>query len=143
LEGVDSVNQKLLETIKHFIVDKIDPNFIILFGSQARGRTHRDSDVDIAFYKPSHGLSAFEIFTFAQELARLIKMDVDLIDLNEASTVFKAQIFSTGDAIYISNQGDLERYRMNAMSMYANLNVERKKILKSIVESGKVYDDRK
>ncbi|MGE6614258.1 nucleotidyltransferase domain-containing protein, partial [Peribacillus sp. NPDC076916] len=29
---------------------KIDPVFIIIFGSYAKNSTHKDSDIDIAFY---------------------------------------------------------------------------------------------
>ncbi len=44
--------------------------------------------------------SAYPTFLIAQELADLLKADVDIINLNEASTVFKAQIFSSGILIY-------------------------------------------
>ena len=137
------MEQKILEQIKKFLIKKIDPSFIVLFGSQATGITHSESDIDIAFYKPNHEQSAYDVFALAQELANLIKYDVDLVDLDKASTVFKAQIFSTGNPIYISEQAELDKYRMNAMSIYANLNLERKEILKSIIESGTIYDNKK
>lgn len=137
------MDQKKVELIKNFIIEKIDPSFIILFGSQATELVHPESDVDIAFYKPNHQLTAYEVFAIAQKLAGLIKMEVDLVDIDEASTVFKAQIVSTGIPIYISNQYELDKYRMTTMSMYANLNVERKEILKSIIERGSVYDYKK
>jgi len=137
------MNQKKLELIKELITRKIDPSFIVLFGSQATETTHSESDIDIAFYKPSHGLSAYDVFALAQELASLVKIEVDLVDLDKASTVFKAQIFAIGIPIYISNQVEFDNYRMVAMSMYTNLNVERKEIMKSIIESGTVYDYKK
>jgi len=137
------VDQKILNLIKKFIIEKIDPSFIVLFGSYAIETTHSESDIDIAFYKPDHEQSVYEVFALARELASLIKIEVDLIDLDKSSTVFKAQIFSTSIPIYISNKAEFDKYRMNVMSMYANLNFERKEILKSIIESGRVYDNKK
>ena len=133
------MNEEMVAAIKDFLIDRIDPDFIMLFGSQVTGNVHPNSDVDLAFYRENHGLSAYDIFILAGELSEITKISVDLIDLNEASTVFKAQIFSTGIPIYTLNQVRLDHFRMNAMSMYANLDVERREILKSIVESGTIY----
>ena len=141
--GVLIVDAELRKRITNFIVEKITPEFIVLFGSQATGLTHLESDVDIAFYKPHHELSAFEILGLATELAGLIKIKVDLIDLNTASTVFKAQIFSTGEPLYMTSQFDFDEYQMRTLSMYFNFDFERREILQSIIESGSVYDNQK
>lgn len=135
------MNAGLRKQITDFIVEKVDPDFIVLFGSQVTGITHPGSDVDIAFYKPQHELSAFEILGLATELANIIKIKVDLVDLDNASTVFKAQVFSTGEPLHIASQFDFDEYQMIALSMYYNFDVERREILKSIIESGSVYDD--
>ena len=128
-----------LDVVKNFLIKKINPDFVMLFGSYATGWTHASSDVDLAFYKESHQLSAYDVFILAGELASMLKIDVDLIDLSEASTVFKAQIFSTGKPIYVYSQFIFDQFRMHTMSMYANLELERRDILKSIVERGSVY----
>jgi len=133
----------LSNQIKNFLIEQINPSFIIIFGSQATETTHSESDVDIAFYKSNHEQSDYDIFALAQELSSLIKVEVDLVNLDKASTVFKAQIFSTGISIYISNQIEFDKYQMNAMSMCATLNIDRKEILKSIIERGTVYDNKK
>jgi len=130
----------MIEKARDFLIEKLKPDFLMLFGSYATGHTHPESDLDIAFYKASHQLSAYDVFMLAQELASIIKVDVDLIDLNESSTVFRAQIFSTGRSIYVASQFVFDQFRMHAMSMYANLDIERKDILKSIIKRGTVYD---
>jgi len=122
-----------------FLKEKIDPDFIILFGSYAKGYARPDSNVDIAFYKEGGMLTPYECFLYAQELADRLNKDVDLIDLNHASTVFQAQIFATGIVMDIKNENALNVKRMLAYSLYAKLNEERAEILKNIAESGAVY----
>ena len=41
------VTEELLQQIVNRIVMEVDPEQIILFGSQARGDTHEHSDVDL------------------------------------------------------------------------------------------------
>ncbi|KWZ83810.1 toxin-antitoxin system, toxin component family protein [Heyndrickxia coagulans] len=96
-------------------------------------------DVDIAFYKEGGMLTPYECFLYAQELADRLNKDVDLIDLNHASTVFQAQIFATGIVMDIKNENALNVKRMLAYSLYAKLNEERAEILKNIAESGAMY----
>ena len=77
-----------------------DPSFIVVFGSYAKNTTHKDSDIDVAFYSQDSSHTTYEIFLLAQELADILKIDVDLINLRTASTVFQAQIYTTGTVIY-------------------------------------------
>jgi predicted nucleotidyltransferase len=44
---VKEVDEKLLQEIVKRIVSKINPKKIILFGSWAHGKPHKDSDLDI------------------------------------------------------------------------------------------------
>ena len=57
-----------------------------------------------------------------------------------ASTVFQAQIHTTGTVIYSKDDTLLKNHQMTALSMYAKLNEEREEILKNIHESGSVYE---
>ena len=41
------VSSELLQEMVNTIVEEVDPDQIILFGSQARGDTHEHSDVDL------------------------------------------------------------------------------------------------
>lgn len=130
---------EMYQVITDFLLNKINPSFIIVFGSYAKNLTHKDSDIDVAFYSFDTTFSKYEIFIFAQELADILKIDVDLIDLAEASTVFKAQIFTTGTVIYSKDDTLLKTQQMTALSMYAKLNEERKNILKNIDKSRSIY----
>jgi uncharacterized protein len=128
------------QVIQEFLISKINPSFIIVFGSYAKNNTHTDSDIDIAFYCPKLNPSNYDIFLWAQELADILKIDIDLVNLHTASTVFKAQIFTTGIVIYLKDETLLKKQQMVALSMYAKLNEERANILNMINESGTIYE---
>jgi len=134
------MKEKIITTVNKFLTEKIDPDFIILFGSYVTGGTHPNSDVDVAFYKQDHGFSAYELFILAGELARLLQIEkVDLIDLNEATTVFKMQIFSKGEAILAKKEHEFKKYEMSVYRLYADLNEKRAEVLTKIHERGRIY----
>lgn len=117
-------------TIQEFLLSKVNPSFIIVFGSYAKNTAHEKSDIDIAYYSKKTSNSPYEIFLLSQELANILKINVDLIDLSKASTVFQAQIYSTGTIIYCQDDLFLKKQQMVAFSMYAKLNEERGEILR-------------
>jgi predicted nucleotidyltransferase len=82
-----------------------------------KNTTHKDSDIDIAFYNEEQSLTTYEIFLLAQELADILKIEVDLVNLRTASTVFKAQIYTTGAVIYSANDTLLNNLQMTALSL--------------------------
>ncbi|MET3321340.1 UNVERIFIED_ORG: putative nucleotidyltransferase [Peribacillus simplex] len=131
---------ELFQTIQDFLISKINPTFIIVFGSYAKNSTHKESDIDVAFYCENQSLTTYEIFRLAQDLADNLKIEVDLVNLRTASTVFKAQIYTTGTVIYSKDETILKNNQMTALSMYAKLNEERENILKKIGESGSIYE---
>jgi predicted nucleotidyltransferase len=120
------------------LIEKVNPVTIYLFGSAARDELREDSDIDIAYLSDAC-LSAYENFMFAQELADIFKRDVDLIDLKQASTVFKAQVVGMGKRIYCSDENRRMYFEMRAFKEYALLNEERAVILEGIRERGSVY----
>ncbi|MBB5326106.1 putative nucleotidyltransferase [Anoxybacillus tepidamans] len=127
------------ETIVHVLKEKLAPFVIYLFGSTVNGTVRPNSDVDIAFLSDEKQLDPYELFMIAQELANLLKREVDLIDLQQASTVFQAQVVHTGKTIYCSDEKKRMEFELKAFKMYAKLNEERSVILKKISESGSVY----
>ncbi|MFT8323434.1 MAG: nucleotidyltransferase domain-containing protein [Bacillus sp. (in: firmicutes)] len=126
--------------ITDFLMKKITPSFIIVFGSYAKNTVHDQSDMDIAFYNKDKAITKYDIFMLAQELAAIIKKEVDLVNITEASTVFQAQIYTTGKVIYCHDNTLRMKEQMKALSMYAKLNEERKNILKKVDESGTIYE---
>ena len=101
------VIKMLREEVGKHLVDiitkKLNPDFILLFGSYAKGTTHADSDIDLAYFSNKQ-LSPDERFILASELAELAGCEVDLIDITQIDTVFTIQIFEQGIPIYIHDK---------------------------------------
>lgn len=132
------LSEKLKNDVINFLTKEVKPFLIYIFGSAAKGTLRNDSDIDIAFLSDEN-FSNYEIFMKAQELADIIKRDVDLIDLKKASTVFKAQIVGTGEKIYCIDDTRRMYFETYAFKDYALLNEERACILENIKRSGSVY----
>ncbi|MFS0907521.1 nucleotidyltransferase domain-containing protein [Priestia aryabhattai] len=131
---------QIAQSITEFLHTHIQPSFIIVFGSFAKGTTHQESDIDIAFYVKDKKLDKYEVFMLAQDLAALLKREVDLVNIAEASTVFQAQIYTTGEIIYSGDDTLRMNEQMKALKMYAKLNEERKDVLQKVDESGSIYE---
>jgi predicted nucleotidyltransferase len=131
----DKVLDVQLDIIKEFLLKTVEPYLIVLFGSAVRGQLRPDSDLDLAFLSDLR-LNEYEVFMRAQELAELLGRDVDLIDLNRASTVFKAQIIGKGKIIFNSDNPRRMVFAMRTLKEYALLNEERQCILDRFKERG-------
>ncbi|GAB6158039.1 hypothetical protein JCM39194_12390 [Desulfotomaculum varum] len=129
------LDDKTISIIKQYLAEKISPYLIVLFGSAADGRLMAHSDIDIAFLSEQK-FSDYEVFLTGQGLADLLNRDIDLVDLEKASTVFQARVLSTGKIIYSKDENKRMFFHMLVYKKYARLNEERQCILKKIEESG-------
>lgn len=113
---------------------------VYIFGSTIRGTANKESDIDIA-YLSDQVLDDYQIFMLAQELAGIIDRDVDLIDLKKASTVFQAQIVSTGKVIYCLDEKIRMNFEMKMLKMYSKLNEERQLIIDNVHKRGSIFNE--
>ena len=111
---------------------------IYLFGSSASETQNIESDIDLAIF-PVKKLDKVELWMTSQQLAGILKCDVDLVDLRNASTVMRMQIISSSKCFYESNRFQREIFEDYVFSSYARLNEERKEIIKDIETKGTVY----
>lgn len=90
---------------------------VLLFGSVASQRTHRRSDIDLAFLfdKP------VDILSLTNKVIRLLHSDsVDVVDLRRASTLLKYSAARTGKVIYEQRPGAFAGFCSLAFRMYAD-----------------------
>ncbi len=106
------------EKIVTYLTSKLNPAFIILFGSYAKGTNRAESDVDLA-YLSKFPLSSYERFIIANDLAELVGLEVDLIDIKQIDTVFTMQIFSHGIPIFIQDQNEYMRISHTYLTLKA------------------------
>lgn len=135
-----NIDNSCIEKVKKLLIKELEPYVIYVFGSGVKGVFREDSDIDIAFLSHKN-LSEYEIFVISQELADILKREVDLINLKNASTVFRAQIVGSGEVIYCSDDTGRMYFETRALKEYAFLNEERESILKNIKERGSVYGE--
>jgi len=125
--------------ITDLIQDRIeDPIAIYLFGSRATDAVHEASDFDIAVL-PTEPIPAFVRWDLQQELAIILRSDVDLVDLRSASTVMRFQVVATGELLYSSDSTEVATFEMVTLSMYTRFNEERREILEQVKREGRVY----
>jgi uncharacterized protein len=93
-----------------------------IFGSQATGRIHHGSDIDLAFLL-SGDLSGEESFDFRMkyvaDLSGLLRKEVDAVLLNEIGEVLLGQIFAKGRVIYGGETDQLRAFRRRKLPMIA------------------------
>ncbi len=119
-----------LDYIKSFLIEELEAELIYLFGSYAVGKTRDDSDLDLAFLS-SKEIDDYQRFLTAQKLASKLNIDIDLVDLAKASTVFKTQIIQ-GDLLFAKNEQQKQQFELLTLKKYARLNEERKEIIEKI-----------
>ena len=127
--------QALIEGVRSEMPDVVA---IYLFGSAAAGELRADSDIDLAVL-PAAPMPAAQLWSLAQELAVSAGRDVDLINLQSASTVMRAQVISTGKRLYCANELLCGEFEDRVYADYARLNEGRRYILDDIRERGRIY----
>lgn len=134
----------LSEETQHQLIQiinqQLDTDFIILFGSFAKGTEQEDSDIDLAYFSKKQ-LSSYERFILAGQLAVISGCEVDLVDIKRIDTVFIMQVFAYGIPIYMADKNEYIRQQMRAYSMYVTLNEQRASVIESIKKRGSVYGD--
>ena len=132
---MDSEKEKQLKTVVVKLTQNIsDLVAVLLFGTFGSEYETQQSDLDLALLA-RNPLDPVSLWKLTQEIAIDLNRDVDLIDLRQASTVFRYQILTTGQLIYCSDQNEFARFDTTSFSMYFDLQETRKEILKD-------YEDR-
>jgi predicted nucleotidyltransferase len=106
------------------------PEAIYLFGSGVRQALRSDSDLDIAFLSPQP-CDVVAVFDASQRLARILCMEVDLVDLHNASTVLRKEVVTKGRLLLETDRYRRQEFEMYALSDYARLNEERAPVLRA------------
>jgi predicted nucleotidyltransferase len=124
--------------VQHLLDAIPDVIAVYRFGSTARGQARPESDIDVAVLAGSP-IQPERRFEIEQALANRLHRDVDLVDLQAASTVMRMQVLSTGHCLESRNDLARRAFEMYAYSDYARLNEERREIIKEIKARGSVY----
>ena len=112
---------------------------IYIFGSYANGTANKKSDIDIAYLSKTK-LSSLDRWNIAQKLANTLLIDVDLVDLYTANTVFKYQIVSSANRIYGCGY-EVEYFETLVYSQYLRFKEERQPIVDEIIKNKTIFGE--
>ncbi|MCA9425189.1 MAG: nucleotidyltransferase domain-containing protein [Candidatus Omnitrophica bacterium] len=133
-----------VEEIVRIIRDRYpDTIAIYLFGSQAEGATHGESDLDLAVllpYTTASKVDLVEWIDLTQSIERCSEIDrVDLINLRRVDTVFRFQVVAKGNRIFCSDKSSADEFEILTIALYQQLEFERKEIIEEGIRSGRFH----
>lgn len=110
---------------------------VYVFGSEVTGEAGSESDLDVAVLSAGV-VEPLLLWQLSGELADIVGVPVDLLDLRAASTVMQYQVLTTGRRLWSGNvqAGLFESY---VLSEKTALDTARAELLADIQKEGKVY----
>ena len=124
-------------TIKHYPTVQA----IYLFGTYGTADARPDSDLDIAvLLTPQQAKAAgpLALSDLRFELERLIKREVDLINLRCVPTVLQKEVIAADRRIYHGDEYAADEFEMLTLSYYQKLNEERAEIIEDALATGRL-----
>lgn len=110
---------------------------VYVFGSHASGDSNNDSDLDIAVLLPGTA-DPLLIWRLSGELADIVGVPVDLVDLRAASTVMQYQIVTKGQRQW-GQTPDAGLFEVFVLSEKTALDTARAGLLKDIQKEGFIH----
>ena len=103
--------REVSQILTPFFEQQLHISFALLFGSRANGTTHSQSDWDFAIWFQNSSINErlFQKEQLRQQLAQLLKMnsdEIDVIDLRSASLSLKSSVVA--DGVVLKGEDSLE-----------------------------------
>jgi len=117
------------------IAENYSLNLIILFGSQATGKTNSESDWDIAV-KGAHILSLDQRLDMIGEFEKIYP-NIDLVDIRRADPLLLACIALEGKSLFESDPLQFEEFKLFARVQY----IDARPLLDRVLKSNKEFAD--
>ena len=128
----------MIEDIKKIILENIECEAILLFGSYAIGTQNAESDIDIAI-KTKNKINKKRLYEISNLLEDKLKKEVDLINLDDIGDTFRYEILINGKIVYCEDEFKFELYKLDMYREFLDLNESRKMIIDNIKNGGDVY----
>ncbi len=120
-----------------------DLQALYLFGSFDTEYEFPDSDIDVAVLLPALRAKKTDSLTIAEigyKITKQIGKKVDIVNLREATAVFKKEVTAKGTRLYCADDYAADEFEMLTLSYYQKLNEERKEILDDFLKTKRAYD---
>lgn len=130
--------EETIKKIKEKILEKINCEAIVLFGSYSRNTQNKESDIDIAI-KSKQEISKQDIYNLKQELEDIAQKDIDLINLDNIGDTFRYEILINGKTLYCKDELKFELYKLDMYREFLDLNESRMPIIERIKKGETIY----
>ena len=124
--------------IVKILLDNLECEAIVLFGSYSRGTQNAESDIDIAI-KVKEKIDKKELYRLSNLLADEFNKEVDLINLDEIGDTFRYEILINGKTLYCKDELQFELYKLDMYREFLELNESRQEIISNIKKGGDIY----
>ena len=131
------ISKSSIKQIEKIFINEQNILLAFLFGSVLTGDQHEESDVDIAVLfktKPEYN----SLSTLINKIEDILHNKVDLGILNDASPVFRMQVISNGELIYVRDSRSRDYFIIKTINEYDDLNYYRNIQEKNIL-NGRIY----
>jgi uncharacterized protein len=108
---------------------------LFIFGSRAKKREHKQSDLDIAILFDVDAVPSLnETLELKSNLEQDLKKDVDVVILNQANPILKHQVFKYGKCLLKRNSNYLTCFQVQSLMEYDDLKQVRRPIEEKLVD---------
>jgi predicted nucleotidyltransferase len=116
------MKSELVEKIARYFDHRSEVIAVYLFGSYAKGKQRKGSDVDLAILiNRDHSGRENELRSlYIADVSRILRKDLHIVMMNSAGETILAQIFKYGTCIVNRNAKVLTRFKMTAYAMIAD-----------------------
>ena len=133
MEEIKEILNKMVEYLKN----EINTFAIILFGSYSRNTQNKESDIDIAI--KGNKIDSKKIYELKQKLEDISQKDVDLVNLDDISDVFRYEILMNGIKLFCQDDYKFDLYKLDMCREYLELNESRQDIIQRIKNGVSIY----
>ncbi len=111
------INEKLKSGVEK-LAHKYGLRLVLLFGSQATGQTHKESDIDVA-YLPEKSLDFNQECYLNYEFTNIFRQDrVDTVDIKKASPLLMYAVFDHPQILFQADDKIFSIYQAYAFKKY-------------------------
>ncbi len=127
----------MIKQIKNILSPYSDIAFAFIFGSFSEGNVTAHSDIDIAvfFCTPA---DFYRINDLRETLSKELKIETDIVNLNNASPIIRMQVLKKGILLLKNNTHAYNDFFVKTVKEYDDLKRTRKEIEDNILR-GKIY----
>lgn len=129
--------EEILGSLETYFKNVQGVGLVFLFGSTATNRSHGKSDVDIGvMFKTRPHIQ--HVIRLRDDLISLLRREVDLSALNEASPILRMQVLKNGTLVYASDKRQFAQFFVDTLNQYDDLKRIRKPCEEGILR-GRLY----